>query len=84
MMGTRMAPAYAWILISSLEEPFPALQPLKPTLFKRYIDDILIIWDHSLEQLATFLMAFNAIHDTISVTWKTNQDLVTSLDVDIN
>ena len=82
-MGTKMAPAYAGIFMSSLEEPFLATQPLKPLLFRRYIDDILIVWEHGHQQLTTFLTALNALHETIKFTWEISEDSVTFLDVDI-
>ena len=81
-MGTKMAPAYAGIFMSSLEEPFLATQPLKPLLFRRYID-ILIVWEHGHQQLITFLTALNALRETIKFIWEISEDSVIFLDVDI-
>ena len=39
-MGTKMAPSYANIFMAQLEERLLANYPIKPLLWKRYIDDI--------------------------------------------
>ena len=83
-MGTRMAPAYAGIFMTDLEETFLKSQPLKPQVYKRYIDDILIIWTHSESDLLKFLEALNNVHPTINFTWELSRDKITFLDVDLS
>ena len=41
---------------------------LKPFLFKRYIDDIFMIWTHGPEELKKFIKHINTIHPTIKFT----------------
>ena len=47
-MGTRMAPSYANLFMASLEKQILNTAPsqLKPLIWKRYIDDIFMIWPH--------------------------------------
>ena len=42
-IGTKMAPPYAILFMSELEETFLASSPLKPFVWWRYIDDIFMI-----------------------------------------
>ena len=51
-MGTKVAPAYANLLMGSLE---PNLGHPYIMLWKRYIDDIFLIWTDSTAQLKTFI-----------------------------
>ena len=45
-MGTRCAPNYAIIFMAELEEQFLTTVILKTRIWKRFIDDIFIIWKH--------------------------------------
>ncbi|XP_033099755.1 uncharacterized protein LOC117103324, partial [Anneissia japonica] len=54
-MGTKMAPNYANIFMSILESKLIASFPLKPLFYRRYIDDIFIIWPHGEYNLKTFM-----------------------------
>ncbi|XP_072166479.1 uncharacterized protein [Diadema setosum] len=80
-MGTKMAPAYANIFMATLEEEFLSSYPQKPTVYVRYIDDIFIIWDHSIEELAAFHQAFNSCNQSIKFTMESSQEKVHFLDV---
>ena len=82
-MGTKMAPAYAGIFMSGLEGPFLESCTHKPTVFKRYIDDIFVIWEHGQDALDNFLQSLNSIHPTIKFTWEIDTRQITFLDVDI-
>lgn len=48
-MGTKMAPAYANLFMNNLEEKFLQDCHPSPTIWKRFIDDILVIWPGSME-----------------------------------
>ena len=50
-MGTRCAPNYAIIFMAELEEDYLDTCIYKPTLWKRFIDDIFMIWQHGSEKL---------------------------------
>ena len=53
-MGTKIAPAYAIIFMVSAENSFLSFFPLKPTVYRRYIDDIFMIWTHGIEKFKFF------------------------------
>ena len=82
-MGTKLAPAYANIFMGKLEHSILSTAPLKPLFYKRYIDDILILWPHSETELNKFLLDINSFHDSITFTSEYNFDKITFLDVNI-
>ena len=47
-MDTKLAPAYANIFMGKLEQTILEFAALKPSYYKHYIDDILILWPHPL------------------------------------
>ncbi|XP_059584358.1 uncharacterized protein LOC132250811 [Alligator mississippiensis] len=64
-MGTKMAPQYANLFMSHLEEDFLKNCTIKPLLYLRYIDDIFIIWSENLQSLIEFHQKFNSHHPSI-------------------
>ena len=79
-IGTKMAPSYANIFMDVLETNFLATQTCKPLIWKRYIDDILAIWDGPEEQLELFLSELNNYHQTIKFTHSTSDTSINFLD----
>ena len=69
-MGTKMAPSYANLFMAELEEKLLANYPIKPILWKRYIDDILCIWPGPPSELDRFMKYLNQSHPTIKFTHK--------------
>ena len=67
-MGTRCAPNYAIIFMAELEENFLQSVQLKPRLWKRFIDDIFIIWSHGEGKLKEFLDQLNVFYTSIKFT----------------
>ena len=65
-----MAPQYANILMSNLEQNFLQNTNNKPLIYFRCIDDIFLLWTHGEEQLLQFHKNFNFedpdIHFTIN------------------
>ena len=53
-MGTRMAPTYANIFMKYIELQLIETSPRKPKMWLRFIDDILMIWNHGKEALEQF------------------------------
>ena len=66
-MGTRTAPSYANIFMADLENKLLDNSPnnLQPLIWKRYIDDIFVVWKHGEESLHTFINHLNTSHPTI-------------------
>ena len=82
-MGTKLAPAYANIFMGYLEHNILSQAPLKPSFYKRYIDDIFILWPHSETDLTKFLSAMNNFHPSIKFTCESNMNRITFLDLNI-
>ena len=80
-MGTKLAPAYANLFMGKLEHEILSHAPLKPIFYKRYIDDILLLWPHSELELNNFLLAMNSFHPSIKFTSEIRYDKITFLDV---
>ena len=57
-MGTRMAPNYAIIFMHYIEETILNTSPLKPRIWKRFIDDIFMVWQHGKDTLDDFLEVY--------------------------
>ena len=67
-MGTKMAPQYANIFMSNLEENFLQNTHNKPLIYLRYIDDIFLLWTHGEEKLLQFHKDFNSEDPDIHLT----------------
>ena len=79
-MGTKLAPAYANLFMGKLEHSILSQATLKPLFYKRYIDDILILWPHSKSELDKFLLHMNSFHHSIKFTSEYSFDEITFLD----
>ena len=82
-MGTRVAPTYANIFMAEFEDRFVYTYPKKPLLWVRFIDDILLIWDHGEEELQTFISHLNNAHKTIKFTTEISKERVNFLDTSV-
>ena len=68
-MGTMVAPTYACLFMSELEQKIlTSWNGTKPLLFKRFIDDIFFIWPGTEEELKQFLTHMNSAHNHIKFT----------------
>ena len=67
-MGTRMAPSYANLFLAKFETDALSRAPYQPHTWWRYIDDIFMIWTHSVDDLHAFTSYLNTIHPTIKFT----------------
>jgi len=67
-MGSRLAPAYANTFMGKLEKNILDTTRYKPKYYKRFIDDILIIFEHSETELNNFLTHMNNANRAIKFT----------------
>ena len=81
-MGTRMAPSYANLFMGLLEKKFLHTQNLKPILWYRFIDDIIMIWPHGQATLTSFLNDLNNF-GPLNFTHTISKSQITFLDVDL-
>ena len=82
-MGTPIAPTIANFFMYNIETAFFTTQTYLPLLYRRYIDDIFLVWTHGPETLHTFLTEFNQYHPNIKLTWQTSLTEVHYLDLTI-
>ncbi len=67
-MGGRLSPVLAGIFMENLEQKALSACPVKPCLFKRYVDDILLIWNIALGHYNILLDLLNQQHPDIHQT----------------
>ena len=63
-MGSSMARAYASLFMGKFEMNFMKICSEKPTLWLRFLDDIFMVWTHSLNKLHKFIKCLNNFHPT--------------------
>lgn len=85
-MGTRMAPSYANIFMAQLETQLLTNPPnsLLPLLWKRYIDDIFMIWPHGQTTLEHFLQYMNNFHHSIKFQYTFSTTHINFLDTNVH
>ena len=82
-MGTALVPNYANIFMDKFETRALENYPLKPILWKRFIDDIFMVWTHGEEQLNKFVQYLNNIHPTIKFTHECSKEEINFLDTTV-
>ena len=79
-----MAPQYAIIFFSDLEERFFSDCEISPLIWWRYIiDDIFMLWQHGKKELKKFLEIVNSYHSTIKFTANYSREKISFLDVEV-
>ena len=64
-----------------VETEFLETQAVKPWLWKRFIDDIFIIWADSKENLNKFLKDLNEFHPNLKFTYEKSKEKINFLDL---
>ena len=82
-MGTKVAPSYANLFMSELEEKFIETHTLKPKVWFRYIDDIFFIWEHGENSLKEWYEHLNNYHKTIKFTLEWSRKTINFLDTTV-
>ena len=80
-MGSKLAPAYANTFMGKLEKSILDSAPKEPRYYRRFIDDIFMIWQHSEEELTEFLTRMNKTNKSIQFTHEKSQQEIVFLDV---
>ena len=83
-IGTKFAPAFANIFMGSFENLLLETCSYRPWVWRRFLDDIFIIWLHGRERLDEFLLALNSYHESIKFTWEIGNGKISFLDVMIS
>ena len=82
-MGAAFSPTIANIFMSITLRHFLRTQPQQPILLKRYIDDIILIWNDNEESLKHFLTALNTFHPSLRFTYTYSAKSTDFLDLTI-
>ncbi|XP_067144544.1 uncharacterized protein [Centruroides vittatus] len=83
-MGSPLSAVLAELIMSEIERRVfhSPLAISYPSLYLRYVDDILIIWENTEEQFLKFVQQLTSIYPTIGFTWEKEQDeSITFLDL---
>ena len=83
-MGTRMASSCANLFLAEFETDALSRAPYQPHTWWGYIDDIFVIWTHSVDDLQTFTTYLNNIHPTIKFTSNYSFTSIPFLDVSVS
>ena len=81
-MGTKLAPSYANLFMTKFEHKYVYTYPLQP--WKRFIDDIFLIWSHGMNSLTKFIEHLNRVHPTIKFTSDISETRISFLDLTIH
>lgn len=79
-MGTKLAPAYANIFMSKIETDIQDRAPDRIAFWKRFIDDIFVIWTGSKEEFKKLMEEANSLHETIKFTYEVSESETVFLD----
>ena len=85
-MGTPMAPSIANIFMGCLERHLLSSSSwqVNPKMWRRFIDDILILWTHGEHQLKNFIDWLKSQHHTIKFTSNHGRSRIPFLDVSMS
>ena len=76
-MGTAFAPNYSGVFLGNFENTALCNAPnnLQPIIWKRFIDDIFIVWTHGEAALQNFHTYLNNLHPTVKldITYSTKE-----------
>ena len=82
-MGTKVAVSFCSIFISSVETEIIDKSKIKPLGWKRYIDDVISMWDTTREGTDEFILVANRHHPTIHLTAEISEEKTNFLDTTI-
>ncbi|CAJ0964871.1 unnamed protein product, partial [Ranitomeya imitator] len=86
-MGTRVAPSFANLFMGRFESSSSLSKPVfydKIRLYKRFIDDLIIIWKGTEEEAAQFIKELNNNTWGITFTSQINKEKMVFLDLEIS
>jgi Reverse transcriptase (RNA-dependent DNA polymerase) len=72
-MGSPLAPTLASIFLSSIEDKIDSFVGRKPLAYKRYVDDIFLIFQNETD-ISPFLNYMNSLHSNVKFTMEKEQD----------
>ena len=82
-MGTKTAVSFANIYMLEIETNLIKQSNTKPREWKRYIDDVLSLWDCNRKDVDLFIKEANNFHPTIKFTAEISENEITFLDTTV-
>ena len=82
-MGTTRAVALSVICMADLGIRLITASPLKPFVWKRFIDDIFSLWNVPMEEVSIFVNYANSFHSTIKFTYGMSSERAVFLDTEV-
>ena len=82
-MGKAFGGAFASLYLGEWENEAIRRSPLRPTLWCRFQDDILVIWDHGLDSLTSFQTLLNVVDSHILVDLHHDAEHIRFLDLEL-
>ena len=82
-MGAAFSPSVGNIYMSVNFQRFLRTQRRTPLLLARYIDDIFMLWSHTLSDLETFLTALNNFNPALHYTYQHSTSTANFLDMTV-
>jgi len=82
-MGTKAAPGFANCFMGDFENQFVHPYRQQPLKYLRFLDDCFLIWQHSREDLDTFVNHMNTQMESIKFTMEVSESHVNFLDTTV-
>src|SRR6266516_3185326 len=82
-MGKKYAPALANLYLEYFDYMAMNGFRIKPTFYRRYLDDLIIIWPGTVEELKEYNLFLNNIIPDITVTLKSHESQIDFLDTTV-
>ena len=82
-MGNKTSVSFANIFMAKIETEILSKVVSKPTVWKRYIDDIFFLWDIGKPDIDTFMEQANLHHPTIKFTAEISDSETVFLDTTV-
>ena len=82
-MGTKMAVAFANIFMAKIENEILRQSTTKPIFWKRFVDDVISMWNTSRDKIEDFLVKANSLHPKIKFTAEISETETIFLDTKV-
>ena len=83
-MGTKVAPGFANTFMGDFEEQFVYPYHQQPLKYLRFLDDIFLVWQYTLEELEEFVNHMNNQLPSIKFTVEHSKESVNFLDTTVS
>ena len=82
-MGKAFGGSFAGVYLGEWESTALNSSPLRPTLWRRFQDDILVLWDHGIDALRHFHQHLNSLDPHIQVDCTSSPTTIRFLDLEL-